>query len=107
MQDLLLPVEFLAAGSPAARERYEDLDWYKVELMVVAEDGRAWVGPAAFLMCMWATKRYRRMSHRFRSPALAPVVETFFHGLSSNRSLVSGMLREHRCDGVDCAPVPS
>lgn len=102
VQDLLVPMEFLAAGSPAARERYEDLDWYKVELMVVDDTGRAWVGPAAFLMCMWATRRYRRMSHRFRSPTLAPMVESFFHGLSSNRSLVSGMLREHRCDGEQC-----
>ena len=106
VQELLIPVDFLAAGSRAARERYEHLDWYKVELMVVAEDGRAWVGPAAFLMCMWATKRYRRLAHRFRSPALAPMVETFFRGLSSHRSLVSGMLMEHRCDDGNCAPVP-
>jgi len=104
MQETLVPVEFLAAGSPAARERYQNLDWYKVELMVVADDGRAWVGPAAFLMCMWVTKRYRRLSHRLRSPALAPMVESFFHSVSSNRSLVSGMLREHRCDGDACAP---
>ena len=107
MQETLVPVDFLAAGSPAARQRYEDLDWYRVELMVVAEDGRAWVGPAAFLMCMWATRRYRKLSYRFRSPALAPMIESFFHSVSSNRSLVSGMLREHRCVDDTCAPRPT
>ncbi|MEZ5168452.1 MAG: DCC1-like thiol-disulfide oxidoreductase family protein [Acidimicrobiales bacterium] len=102
MQELLVPLYFLAAGSPAARERYGDLEWHGAELMVVADDGQAWVGPPAFLMCLWATRRYRRTAHRFRAPLLAPMIESFFHGLSSNRSLVSGMLRSHRCDGDHC-----
>ena len=102
MQETHLPVEFLAAGDPAARERYEQLAWYRVELMVVADDGTAWVGPAAFVMCLWATRRYRRTAYRLRSPGLAPLAESFFHGMSSNRSVLSGMLREHRCTDDTC-----
>ncbi|MEM9466388.1 MAG: DCC1-like thiol-disulfide oxidoreductase family protein [Actinomycetota bacterium] len=102
MQQTHLPVEFLAAGDPAARERYESLAWYRVELMVVADDGTAWVGPAAFVMCLWATVRWRRTAHRLRSPAFAPLAESFFHGLSSHRALLSGMLRDHRCTDDTC-----
>ena len=102
MQQTHLPVEFLAAGDPAARERYEQLSWYRVELMVVADDGTAWVGPAAFVMCLWATVRWRRTSYRLRSPAFAPLAESFFHGLSSNRAVLSGMLRDHRCADDTC-----
>lgn len=92
-------LEFLAAGSSAAKRRYGKLSWYPSELMVVADDGRAWVGPAAFLMCLWATVRWRLMSRRLRGRALGPLVEHFFQNLSANRRTIGGLFRSQRCDG--------
>lgn len=95
-------LEFLAAGSPEAKRRYGKLPWYRTELMVVADDGRAWVGPAAFLMCLWATERWRPMSRRLRGRAFGPLVERFFENISANRRTISGMLRPHRCPDDRC-----
>lgn len=102
VQPTHVPLEFLAADDPAARERYGDLPSYRTELMVVADDGTAWVGPAAFVVCMWATVAWRETSQRLASPAGAPAVESFFRGVSSNNGLLSGMLRDHRCDARRC-----
>ena len=46
------------------------------------------------------------MSYRLRSPGFAPLAETFFHGLSSNRSTLSGMLGDHRRDDECRTAVP-
>lgn len=102
VQPTHVPIDFLAADDPAARKRYSDLPSYRTELMVVADDGTAWVGPAAFVVCMWATVAWRETSQRLASPAGAPAVESFFRGVSSNNGLLSGMLRDHRCDAERC-----
>lgn len=95
-------LQFLAAGEPRVAELYGDLPWYRIELMVVTDTGVAWVGPEAFLMCLWATRRWRPMSFRLSGRALKPMVTSFFHTLSANRSLVSGVLTPHRCESDSC-----
>lgn len=97
-----LRLDFLAAGDPIAEELYGDQAWFREELMVVADDGTAWVGPAAFVTCMWATVAWRETAQRLGSPAGAPAVDSFFRGVSSNNGLLSGMLRDHRCDAERC-----
>ncbi|MGI9607565.1 MAG: DCC1-like thiol-disulfide oxidoreductase family protein [Acidimicrobiales bacterium] len=106
-QPTLVDLGFLASSDPSARLRYGHLPWYKVELMVVADSGHAWIGPEAFLMCLWATRRWRATSFRLNGTAFAPVAERFFHALSSNRSVVSGMLDPHRCNDDTCGRVPA
>jgi len=93
---------FLACGAPEAVERYGDLPWYKIELMLVAEDGRAWIGASAFVMSLWATVRYRPASYRLQGTHFAPLAERFFHALSANRGVVSGMLSSHQCSDGSC-----
>lgn len=80
-----IPVELLAAGSPAARRRYGALPWLGDELVVAADSGEAWVGPAAFVTALWATVRYRPWSYRLSGPKLAPLAESFFHMVSKRR----------------------
>jgi len=101
-------LQFFASSDPEVYDLYGDLPWYKIELMVVTDTGVAWVGAEAFLMCLWATVRWRPMSYRLNGWALAPLAERFFHTLSANRSVVSGMLTPHRCETGSCAvPVPA
>jgi predicted DCC family thiol-disulfide oxidoreductase YuxK len=102
LQPCHVELRFLATSDPVVRELYGDQPWYKVELMILDDLGRGWVGPEAFLMCLWATKRWRSMSFRLTGTAFAPLAERFFHALSANRSLVSGMLSAHHCDGDTC-----
>ncbi len=84
-QPTYLPLEVLAAGSPAARARYGPVPWLGQELVVISDDGRIWVGPAAFVTALWATMRYRSWSFRLSGPRLAPMAESFFQMVSRRR----------------------
>lgn len=107
-QPKLVDLQFLASSEPEAVRRYGNLPWYRIELMVIADNGVAWVGPEAFVMALWATRRYRPTSYRISGRAFRPLAERFFHTISANRSVVSGMLTPHRCESGSCstAPVP-
>lgn len=95
-------LRFLPSSDPEIYDLYGELPWYKIELMVVTDTGIAWVGPQAFIMCLWATVRWRSTSYTLNSRALAPLAERFFHTVSANRSVVSGMLTPHRCESGTC-----
>src|ERR671915_492668 len=70
-QPCFLEVELLAAGSPLAKARYGSLPWLGKELVAVDDSGRVWIGPAAFLTSLWATRRYRAWAYRLSQPGLA------------------------------------
>lgn len=105
-QPCLVPVQLLPAGSPAARSRYASLGpWLGKELVVVDDEGNAWVGPAAFVVCLWATARYRSVSYFLARPALAPFAERFFLFVSKRRDRFNRWAGEPDtdcswCDGV-------
>ncbi|MDZ4827339.1 MAG: DCC1-like thiol-disulfide oxidoreductase family protein [Actinomycetota bacterium] len=97
-----VPLDFLAAGSPAARERYGEVPWLGAELVVVSDDGSVWAGPAAFLTCLWATLHYRTWSYRLSGRTLAPLAERFFHVVSSNRKRIGAMVGSPRRSVGEC-----
>jgi predicted DCC family thiol-disulfide oxidoreductase YuxK len=85
-QPCLVEVELMPAGSPLARSRYAAAaPWLGKELIVVDDEGHAWVGPAAFVTCLWATLRYRSISYSLARPGLAPLAEKFFMLVSKRR----------------------
>ena len=85
-QPCLVEVELLAAGSPTAHERYGAVPWLGSELVVADEEGNVWVGPAAFLMCLWATARYRPWAFLLSRPGWSKHAERFFAHVSKRRS---------------------
>lgn len=107
-QPCLVPVQLLPAGSPAVRSRYGSLaPWLGKELVVVDDKGNAWVGPAAFVTCLWATARYRTLSYHLARPSLAPFAERFFLFVSKRRDRFARWVNEPPagtecswCDGV-------
>ena len=52
---------FVACSGAEARARYGDIPWLGDELVVVGDGGEVWVGPAAFLTCLWALSRLARV----------------------------------------------
>ena len=96
-----LPVELLAAGSPAARARFAAIPWRGAELVVVGDDGRVWYGTSAFLVAMWATRRWRAWSYRLTGTHLAPLANRFFNLVSKHRKRAGRVLSSDTCD--DCA----
>lgn len=97
----LVPLELLACQSREARERYGSVPWLGEELVVVSDEGDVWVGPAAFLVAMWALADYREWSYRLSGPAFAPLAERFFVALSGRRRRIASFFAKPRCEDGD------
>ena len=102
-QPCLLEVELLPAGSAIARERYGAVPWLGHELVVVDDRGRAWVGPAAFVTCLWATARYRWLSYVVSRPGLSKHTASLFTLVSRRRGRWSEWLarKDDDCSWCD------
>jgi predicted DCC family thiol-disulfide oxidoreductase YuxK len=84
-QPCLVEVELMPSGSVEARERFGASPWLGKELVVVDDHGDAWVGPAAFLVCLWATVRYRPWSYLLSRPGFSRHTERFLMHVSKRR----------------------
>lgn len=101
-QKTYVPLQFVAAQDPVAQARFGAVPWLGEELVVVADDGRVWVGPAAFITAMWATKRYRNWSYRLSGDTFSGLARHVFHTITAERGRISSLLRHHACDGAEC-----
>ena len=100
-QESYLRLDFVACSGPEARARFGDIPWLGDELIVVADNGDVWVGPAAFLTCLWALVDWRAWSFRLSGTAFAPLAERFFRSLSSRRKGIAAWL-DHECADGTC-----
>jgi predicted DCC family thiol-disulfide oxidoreductase YuxK len=97
-----VPLHFLPAGGDVARREFGDVPWLGADLVVVDDHNNVWAGPAAFLMCLWATVDYRAWSYRLSGKALAPLAERFFHFVSSNRKAIGRVVGSNDCPDGRC-----
>lgn len=91
-QPMRVEMELLAAGSPVARARYGAIPWIGQDLVVVADDGRVWRDAPAFLVCLWATRRYQGYSRTLSGKAFKPLATAFFKSISKRRHEIGSML---------------
>jgi predicted DCC family thiol-disulfide oxidoreductase YuxK len=91
-QPVLVEMELVGAGTAEARRRFPDVERRGSELVVIDERGQLWIGAEAFVMCLWATARYRSWAYRLSQPGMAPVAEAFFRTLSKRRESLSDWL---------------
>jgi predicted DCC family thiol-disulfide oxidoreductase YuxK len=82
----LVPSTSLPRLYPALAARHE-------ELIVVSDEGGVYFGSRAWIMCLYALRRYRGWALRLSSPALLPLAREAFALLSSNRYFISYFLR--------------
>ncbi|MGH3651236.1 MAG: thiol-disulfide oxidoreductase DCC family protein [Acidimicrobiia bacterium] len=106
-QPTFLPIELIAAGSPAARARFGGLPWMGKELVAADDQGNVWVGPAAFLTALWATRRYRAWSYRLAGDKLAPMARSFFKMVSTRRHRWSRFLEDEEEECSWCQNRPA
>lgn len=87
-------VEFIGFDTAEAAKRFPGLLELGADrdVVVLADDGRWWQGPAAWLTCLWTTFEYRAWSFRLASPALQPLVRKAVHLLSENRLSLSRLI---------------
>jgi predicted DCC family thiol-disulfide oxidoreductase YuxK len=105
-QPAFVELEFMPCGSREAKQRYGNIPWLEEELVVVADTGEVWAGPAAFLMCLWALREWREWSYRLSGPSLAPMAERFFHALSTRRKRLAAWLGWQTCESNTCDAHP-
>jgi len=99
-QPTYVELRFLPAGSPEAADRLQPLrPWLGQELVVVSERGEVWIGAAAFLTCLWATREYRVWSYRLSGSRFAPLAERFLHLVSTRRDDLNRFLSDECPDG--------
>lgn len=100
-QEQAVPLEFLAADSAQARQRYPLLDPAMTleDLTVVGDGGEVWVGAKAWVVCLWALEGRQAVAQRLSSPALMPRARALVAFVSRHRRLfgTSG-------DPCDCTP---
>ena len=94
-------LSFVACSGEEARARYGDIPWLGDELVVVSDTGDVWVGPAAFLTCLWALVAWREWSYRLSDGAFAPLAERVFRALSSKRRSIAALF-DHECADGAC-----
>ncbi len=78
------PVTAIAAGSEQAKHKFPEM----VEtgaLTVIASDGRYWRGDHAWLVVLFALKRYRGWAKRLAHPMLLPLARQGFAAVSEHR----------------------
>jgi predicted DCC family thiol-disulfide oxidoreductase YuxK len=84
------PVTPIAAGSGEAERRFPGLDGG--ELTVIAHDGRYWRGDHAWLIVLFAMKRYRDWARRLTHPLLLPFARQAFAAVSERRESLNWWL---------------
>jgi len=93
-------LELMPCTSAEARARFAGIPWLGDELVVVGDGGEIWVGPAAFLTCLWALVEWREWSYRLAGDAFAPLAERFFMVISNRRKAVSALFARRCTDGT-------
>lgn len=86
-QSKYVPLEYVAAGSQEARRRFPGLDHDNtlVDLTVVGMNGEVYHGAKAWIMCLWALKKYRGTALRLATPELMPSARRIIAWVSRNR----------------------
>lgn len=82
------PLHAVAAGSDEARRLFPTLVESAGELTVISSDGRFWQGDRAWIVVLFALKRYRAWARRLSNPLLLPLARQAFAAVSENRHAI-------------------
>lgn len=102
-----IPVHFTAAGSSRARRRFPELNVHDTLTQITAIDnhGNVFRGANAWIVILWALKRYRGWSLQLAAPHMRPLAKRIIDTISRNRK--STTLARVLLPGVKPPPAPS
>jgi len=79
-------LEVVPANRPDMVAAYGHVPGYGDNMIVVADDGRTWIGPPdAYLVVMWAVRRMRALSYLLALPGLRQLTTRVFQYIAGNR----------------------
>jgi predicted DCC family thiol-disulfide oxidoreductase YuxK len=88
-------LHFVPYDSRLAAEIFPGLaDWEPArEILALTDEGDLYRGDGAWILCLWATVRYRAWSLRLATPALRPLAAAVCRLVSRHRGKLSQLLR--------------
>lgn len=102
-QPKYVPLRYVAAQSDEARAMFPTLaDTLLDKFTVVSDEGAVYREEAAWLMCLYALKRYRHWSRKLAAPGRRYLVKLMVQRISRNRLSLSKWLGTM----LDTPPVP-
>jgi len=99
-----VPLRLIDADSAEAAGRCGSLRGLGAHLVVADERGRFWMGAAAFIVCLWALKRFRGWAFALTHPWLAGLAALAFETISAHRGSLSLLVAGKRCEGSCARP---
>lgn len=90
-QPKYLELEFLAADSTLVEYRYPGLktEFLKKELTVIDDAGGVYYGENAYVICLYALRKYRHWSVRLNNPGARPFVRKALQAVTEHRHILS------------------
>ena len=87
-------LRFIPLQSPDLDQRFPGVRRFEPEreLVVIDACGYVYQGPNAWVMCLWATREYRALSHELARPAVRSLVRKVCGLLSANRLGLSKLM---------------
>ena len=97
-QPAFVPLSFIALQSAEAQQRFPGIDALKPneQLLVISDEGAVYRGAHAWIMCLWALRKYREHALRLASPVLLSFAQIVCELLSRNRFHLSEALFRQR-----------
>ena len=89
-QPTYVPLRLVPAGSEQAQALYPRRS--ADEVAVVSDRGEVWLGNRAWIVILWALRRYRGWARRLSNPALQPFARKAYAAISHNRTGISKLL---------------
>lgn len=100
--EAIVPIRFVPLRSPEAHALGR-IPGGGRELVVVSDTGAYWMGPNAFLTCLWAFDETRAFASLLSVPLLRMLGAWFFRLVSRNRAALSSLFGV-RCEGHCAIP---
>jgi len=89
-QPTYVPLRLVPAGSEQAQALFPRTS--ADEIAVVSDQGDVWLGNRAWVIVLWALKRYRGWALRLASPGLQPFARQAYTAIAHNRMGISKLL---------------
>lgn len=100
-----IPLRLIDVHGEPARRLYGRIPGEGRELVVVDDSGRYWIGPAAFLMCLWALERWSAIAWLALLAPIRPFALVCFELVSANRTFFASALGVPSCADGHCGVV--
>lgn len=107
-QPALVSLRFVSChSSDAARLRAGGIEQVGRELVVVDDEGHVWIGPSAFIVCLWALLELRDLAITLSDGIPGWLAAKFFGVIERRRGWLALMLLPSgACNGEACGMPP-